>query len=113
MTLRTTNAALQERLDTLVKLANEGNVEEFVKIFVPTDCDAADIKDFQERLKADGSEWKNLKEEIGAIAAGAGVQKILGNQTTKATFMFQHPTQEMCDREVAFVCEAGDWRAEG
>ena len=26
--LRTTNAALQERLDALVKLANEGNVEE-------------------------------------------------------------------------------------
>ena len=47
------------------------------------------------------------------IAAGATVEKIEGDQTTKAVFFFPHPTLERCDREVVFVCVEGEWRAEG
>jgi len=85
---------------------------QFVRIFVPLDCDEEDVKDFTARLKLDGTEWANLKQEIAAIAGGQLVKGILGNQTTKAKFMFQHPTQAMCDREVVFTCVNGDWRAE-
>ena len=50
---------------------------------------------------------------LPAIADGATVEKIEGDQTTEAVFFFPHPTLERCDREVVFVCVEGEWRAEG
>ena len=36
-----------------------------------------------------------------------------GDQVSRATFFFQSPTAELCDREVVFTCVGGEWRAEG
>ena len=36
-----------------------------------------------------------------------------GDQVSRATFFFQSPTAELCDREVVFTCVEGEWRAEG
>ena len=63
--------------------------------------------------RRDDDEWAALAAEIQAIAAGATVEKIDGDQTTKAVFFFPHPTLARCDREVVFVCVEGEWRAEG
>ena len=41
------------------------------------------------------------------------VEKIEGDEKTRAVFFFPHPTLERCDREVVFVCVGGEWRAEG
>ena len=45
-TKRTTNAALQAKLDQLAKLAAEDNIDEFVKIFVPLDLSADDLEHY-------------------------------------------------------------------
>ena len=42
-----------------------------------------------------------------------GMEHIEGDQVTNCTFYFAHPLLERCDREVAFVCAEGEWRAEG
>ena len=51
--------------------------------------------------------------EIAAIRCGRGVDRIEGDQVNRAVFYFKHPLLEACDREVGFVCNAGEWRAEG
>lgn len=63
-------------------------------------------------LHEDGR-FEGLVAEIQTIADGSAVTKIGGDQVTRAVFFFQHPTQELCDREVVFVCAGDEWRAEG
>ena len=48
------------------------------------------------------------------IADGSRVTKIVGDQMTKAEFRYFMPNQSLnIHREVVFICENGDWRAEG
>ena len=113
MPVRTTNAALQRKLDELAAFAKAGDKQAFVQAFVPLDCSADDTANYLLVLTGDDAEWAALAAEIQAIAAGATVEKIDGDQTTKAVFFFPHPSLERCDREVVFVCVEGEWRAEG
>ena len=113
MPAKTTNAALQQKLDELAAFAAQNNIKAFVEAFVPLDCSADDTANYLSVLTEDDAEWAALSAEIQAIAAGATVEKIDGDQTTKAVFFFPHPTLERCDREVVFVCVEGEWRAEG
>ena len=113
MPVRTTNAALQRKLDELATFAKAGDKQAFVQAFVPLDCSPEDTANYLSVLTGDDAEWAALSSEIQAIAAGATVEKIEGDQTTKAVFFFPHPTLARCDREVVFVCVEGEWRAEG
>ena len=113
MPVRTTNAALQQKLDELAAFASSGDKEAFVQAFVPLDCSPEDQSNYLSVLTGDDAEWAALSAEIQAIADGATVEKIEGDQTTKAVFFFPHPTLERCDREVVFVCVENEWRAEG
>ena len=113
MPVRTTNAALQRKLDELATFAKAGDKQAFVEAFVPLDCSPDDRSNYLSVLTGDDDEWAALSSEIQAIAAGATVEKIEGNQKTRAVFFFPHPTLERCDREVVFVCVDDEWRAEG
>ena len=113
MPVRTTNAALQQKLDELSAFAAQGDRKAFVEAFVPLDCSADDTENYLSVLTGDDAEWAALSAEIQAIADGATVEKIEGDQETRAVFFFPHPFLERCDREVVFVCVEGEWRAEG
>lgn len=43
-TVRTSNAALQAKLDLLARFVGEDNIDEFVKNFVPLDLSAEDLE---------------------------------------------------------------------
>ena len=113
MPVRTTNAALQQKLDELAAFASSDDRKAFVQAFVPLDCSPEDTANYLSVLTEDEAEWAALAAELRAIADGATVEKIEGNQEKRAVFFFPHPTLERCDREVVFVCVAGEWRAEG
>ena len=113
MPAKTANAALQQKLDELSAFAAQGDRKAFVEAFVPLDCSADDTSNYLSVLTEDDAEWAALSAEIRAIAAGATVEKIEGDEKTRAVFFFPHPTLERCDREVVFVCVEGEWRAEG
>ena len=113
MPAKTTNAALQQKLDELSAFAAQGDRKAFVEAFVPLDCSADDTSNYLSVLTGDDAEWAALSAEIQAIADGATIDKIEGNQKTRAVFFFPHPTLERCDREVVFVCIDCEWRAEG
>mmetsp|Transcript_3349 Transcript_3349/g.7348 ORF Transcript_3349/g.7348 Transcript_3349/m.7348 type:complete len:174 (+) Transcript_3349:138-659(+) len=114
--LQTTSQSLQAKLDLLTRLGMENNRAGFVREFVPLDLSAADANGYLEDLttapEAEG-QWKNLIAEIAAIRCGKGVDRIEGDQVTSAVFYFEHPLLAKCDREVAFCCRGGEWRAEG
>ena len=84
-----------------------------VRAFVPLDLSEADLQGFLGDVLANEEQWAQLVAEIRAIADGAAVKKIGGDQVSRATFFFQSPIAELCDREVAFTCVGGEWRAEG
>ena len=113
MPVRTTNAALQQKLDELSAFAAKNDKKAFVEAFVPLDCSPEDTTNYLSVLTGDDDEWAALAAEIQAIADGATVEKIEGDQETRAVFFFPHPTLERCDREVVFLCVEGEWRAEG
>ena len=113
MPARTTNAALQAKLDKLAAFAAQGDRKAFVEAFVPLDCSPEDTANYLSVLTEDEAEWAALSSEIRAIADGATIEKIEGDQETRAVFFFPHPTLARCDREVVFVCVEGEWRAEG
>jgi hypothetical protein len=114
--LQTDSPTLQQKLDMLSLLAEANDREQFVRQIVPLDLTDSEINLFLSDLtvasEAEG-QWKNLSEEIVALARGKGVTKIEGDQTTKAIFFFEHPILKGCDREVVFICTQGEWRAEG
>ena len=114
--LQTDSPTLQQKLDQLTLLAEANDREQFVSQFVPLDLTESEMKGFLSDLtvasEAEG-QWKNLIEEIGALARGKGVSRIEGDQTTKAIFFFEHPSLKGCDREVSFICTNDEWRAEG
>ena len=113
MPAKTTNAALQQKLDELAAFASSGDRKAFVEAFVPLDCSPEDTANYLSVLTEDDAEWAALSSEIQAIADGGTVDKIEGDEKTRAIFFFPHPSLERCDREVVFVCVQGEWRAEG
>jgi len=114
--LQTTSSSLQAKLDQLTALGLANDRAGFVQQFVPLDLTAADAQGYLQDLttapEAEG-QWTNLIAEIAAIRSGKGVDRIAGDQMTQAVFYFAHPLLEKCDREVAFVCVNGEWRAQG
>lgn len=114
--LQTTSQSLQAKLDQLTKLGMENNRRDFVHQFVPLDLSPQDtnayLQDLTTAPEAEG-QWRNLIAEIAAIRCGKGVDRIEGDQVTSAIFYFEHPLLAKCDREVAFSCKGGEWRAEG
>ena len=111
---KTTNAQLQQRLTLLAELGARGDVDGFVRVFVPHDLTQDDTEYFAGELKEDATRWKQLVEELTLIADGSKVTKIVGDQVTKAEFRYFMPNQQLSiQREVVFTCENGDWRAEG
>ena len=113
---QTSSESLQAKLDRLKALALANDRAGFVEQFVPLDLSPGDMAAYLEDLttapEAEG-QWFNLAAEITAICDGKGVDQIQGDQVRTAVFFFQHPILEGCDREVAFTCVGGDWRAEG
>ena len=99
------------RCAQLAKRAPRGSRQ--VRAFVPLDLSEADLQGFLSDVLANEEQWAQLVAEIRAIADGAAVKKIGGDQVSRATFFFQSPIAELCDREVAFTCVGGEWRAEG
>ena len=57
--------------------------------------------------------WSSLAGEILAIVEGSRVFKIIGDQQTQCEFKFLQLENAQIQREVVFVCQEGDWRAEG
>jgi hypothetical protein len=115
--LQTTSTSLQTKLNLLTELGLVANDRAgFVQNFVPLDLSAADAQAYLQDLttapEAEG-QWRNLIAEIAAIRSGKGVDRIEGDQVTRARFFFSHPLLEKCDREVSFVCVRGEWRADG
>jgi hypothetical protein len=114
--LQTTSSTLQAKLDQWTQLGLDNNRKGFVEQFVPLDLSREDaigyLQDLTIHPEAEG-QWTNLISEIAAIRCGKGVHKIEGDQIHRAVFFFSHPLLETCDREVAFTCTKGEWRAEG
>lgn len=114
--LQTTSTSLQAKLNQLTELGLANNRAGFVQQFVPLDLSPQDAQGYLEDLttapEAEG-QWTNLIAEIAAIRSGKGVDRIEGDQVTRASFFFSHPLLEKCDREVIFACVGGEWRADG
>lgn len=114
--LQTTSDSLQAKLDKLTQLGLANDRANFVNEFVPLDLTEADklgyLQDLTSAPEAEG-QWNNLVAEIAAIRSGRGVDRIEGDQITRAVFYFSHPLLQNCDREVSFTCVHGEWRAEG
>lgn len=114
--LQTTSQSLQAKLNQLTELGLANDRAGFVRNFVPLDLSPQDTAGYLQELitapEAEG-QWRNLVAEIAAIRSGKGVDRIDGDQETRATFFFSHPILEQCDREVSFVCVNGEWRADG
>jgi hypothetical protein len=114
--LQTKSSSLQAKLEQLTQLGMANDRAGFVQQFVPLDLSPADATGYLQELtthaEADGT-WNNLVAEIAAMRCGKGVDRIAGDQVTRAIFYFSHPLLTSCDREVVFVCLKGEWRAEG
>ena len=54
-----------------------------------------------------------LAAEIGVLASGEGVRKVIGDQVKTCEFHYAMPGRAFICREVVFVCVDGEWRAEG
>jgi hypothetical protein len=109
---RTSNLDLQKKLESLAALAAAGDREAFARAFVPLDLTEEDFAGYLGDLQNDEN-WRNVVAEIAALVSGESVTSISGDQVRSATFVFPHPLQPMCDREVVFICSAGEWRADG
>ena len=111
---RTNNPQLQARLDLLAEFARRDDLRSFVRVFVPHDLTQEDIDYFVSELEGDKERWEQLKAELVLIADGSRVNSIVGDQRTRAEFRYFMPNQSLnINREVVFVCQNGDWRADG
>ena len=112
---RTSNPALQAKLDELFTFAARDEREAFVRAFVPLDLSDAELNTYLGDLttgeEAEGA-WENLAAEIETICSGEGVVKVEENGK-KCVFYFPHPLIPNCDREVEFKRVGDEWRAEG
>ena len=120
--LKTKSKSLQQKLDKLALLASQNKIHEFVTNFVPLDLTPEETQAFKDDLVTEDqieeeelSSWDNLKLELQVIASGRGVTKIdeMEDGGNQVVFSFQHPVYSGCDREVVFICNNGEWRAEG
>ena len=83
-----------------------GDIKHSSRLSCRWTCSPDDTSNYLSVLTDDDAEWAALAPEIQAIADGATVEKIEGNEKTRAIFFFPHSTLERCGREV-FVCVEG------
>eukprot|EP00617_Octactis_speculum_P020414 CAMPEP_0185747026 /NCGR_PEP_ID=MMETSP1174-20130828/5710_1 /TAXON_ID=35687 /ORGANISM="Dictyocha speculum, Strain CCMP1381" /LENGTH=141 /DNA_ID=CAMNT_0028422047 /DNA_START=25 /DNA_END=450 /DNA_ORIENTATION=- len=112
------NPALQAKLMKLSRLAKQGEIEKFVRAFVPLDIGEADLIAYRDDLLNFPEEWANLSREVCILATGVGVHRIdegSDGASDTVTFFFSHTMNrtQIVDREVTFTCVDGDWRADG
>jgi hypothetical protein len=101
--MKTSNANLQNKLDTLVQLMDASLAEEsktparlqklmiFTDAFVPPDVQPEDIAYFSDNLYQDEEYLQSMRREVGCCASGELIESITGNQRTKAVFTILPP----------------------
>lgn len=125
----TTNAKLQAQLSEWVaSLEAVQNIEKaskirgdaitaFCRTFVPAGVTEDDIEGFSGQLSEDGEFFDSFCRELKHCTNGDCVEKITGDQTSKAIFtIVPDPDSNITIdivREIAFICQDGTWRAEG
>jgi hypothetical protein len=89
----------------------------FCRTFVPPDVGEDEILAFSEQLGEDEEFFVSFCREIKQCAMGERVEKITGDQSTKAVFTLLPAADSGIDidivREVAFISQGGNWFAEG
>merc|ERR1712216_408577 len=114
------NEALKAKLLLLHALAQDDKIDEFVSQFVPADISKDDMEFYADRLKSKSavgrkgeSQWDILKAEIKVLANGPLTHVDGDVESSSCICMtFQHPIEVLCDREVTFRFQNGDWRAD-
>lgn len=125
----TTNGALKTQLETWttaleaarsMEVASKGRGEAitaFCRTFVPPDVGEDEILAFSGQLGEDEEFFNSFCREIKQCANGDRVEKITGDQNTKAVFTLLPAADSGIEidivREVAFICQGGNWFAEG
>eukprot|EP00656_Telonema_subtile_P012974 TRINITY_DN16570_c0_g1_i1.p1 TRINITY_DN16570_c0_g1~~TRINITY_DN16570_c0_g1_i1.p1 ORF type:complete len:114 (-),score=29.52 TRINITY_DN16570_c0_g1_i1:84-425(-) len=109
---RTTNAALQAKLDQWASLCQQGMKREFIEDFCAPDIGVEDKQGFLDQLEADPAHWESFSQEIIQLSTGP-ISCIRGDQKTQAIFVFSRPELENIDREVVFQVFDGDWKSNG
>ena len=126
-----TNAALNEQLQKWSTMLIEAQglqqgtisrgelIEAFCRVFVPVDVTEDDIQSFSGQLSSDEEFFDSFCREINQCATGDRVEKISGDQVTRAEYTILPgdgavvPGDIDIVREVAFICNDGRWTAEG
>ena len=112
--VRTTNAALQAKLEQCAALCAADDAEGLCAIFLPLDLTKDEADGFALDLKSNPAQWSSLKAELTLLADGRGVYAVIGDQVNRAEFRFLMPNRSVSiNREVVFTCVHGEWRAEG
>ena len=125
----TTNAKLQQQLSEwvvaleaiqMLEIGSSSRGDAMVSFctsFVPAGVTEDDIKGFSEQLVDDAEFFESFCREIKCCATGGRVEKITGDQTSKAIFTIlpDDGSKITIDivRELAFIYEGDKWRAEG
>ena len=131
---RTRSVALQSALDAWVaegtrilalahpSVERANAILAFARTFVPLhDITEDDISHFADSLTNDDEFYASLVRELQQCSTGQSVEKIEGDQTSRAVFTLLPPDGTLSEgssldivREVAFVNVKGSgWRAEG
>ncbi|KAJ1430998.1 hypothetical protein B484DRAFT_395641 [Ochromonadaceae sp. CCMP2298] len=132
--MKTSNSALQQALEAWVVLVavaaalpdpsapRTNAILEFCRTFVPPSTTEDDVMHFSNSLAADEEFFLSTSRELAQCASGDSVEKIEGNQRTKATFtLLPLPGTEAeassldIVRELSFVSadRGATWTAEG
>ena len=124
----TTNGALKTQLETWttaleaarsMEVASKGRGEAitaFCRTFVPPDVGEDEILAFSGQLGEDEEFFNSFCREIKQCASGDRVEKITGDQNTKAVFTLLPAADSGIEidivREVAFICQGSEGRLE-
>ena len=108
------------KAQTLLQGTSRGEaIEAFCRSFVPVDVTEDDIQSFSGQLSTDEEFFDSFCREISQCASGDRIEKIEGDQVTRAQFTILPgdgavvPAGIDIAREVAFICVNGKWTAEG
>lgn len=116
--LETWSAALEAAKGMEMASGGRGEaITAFCRTFVPPDVGEDEILAFSEQLGEDAEFFVSFCREIKQCATGERVEKITGDQSTKAVFTLLPAADSGIDidivREVAFISQGGNWFAEG
>ena len=117
------SSQLSSILDTSDVLSRSEQIDAFVQGFVPLDVGPEDIASFASSLKEDAEFLESMTRELLQCTTGQNVEKIKGNETTKAIYTLLPMDGQLGEeqgqidivREVCFVStdNGNTWRAEG